>query len=148
MRKVWPQHGHSSAVYSHNGHQAGGYSGSRGSSRGDNGAAAGGGGGPPHHQHHRPREPAIHLLPPEQRLLAQSLCKSHAPLLTEEHFDEGVIESLRRLSHEEGMSVLRELGTNDMAGVRNVPAYIMGIAKRYSTGQRKVAGGSGGRVVG
>jgi hypothetical protein len=131
----------------HNGHRPCSYG----------GGSRGGGGPPPHHHHqqqhqhqHRPREPAIHLLPPEQRLLAQSLCKSHAPLLTEEHFDEGVIDSLRRLSHEEGLCVLRELGGNDMGGVRNMPAYIMGIARRYSTGQRTAGGGGGGgrgRVV-
>jgi hypothetical protein len=69
------------------------------------------------------------------------MCKTHAPLLREEHFDEGVIESLQRLSHAEGVQVLHELGHNSFAGVRNMPAYIMGIAKRYSTGQR----GSGHR---
>jgi hypothetical protein len=82
------------------------------------------------------------LLPPEQRLKAEALCRSHAPLLREEHFDEGVIDSLKRLSHAEGMAVLDELGSNSMTGVRNVPAYIMGIAKRYGSGQRSATGGA------
>jgi hypothetical protein len=51
-----------------------------------------------------------------------------------------VIDGLKRLSHADGMAVLDELGTNSMAGVRNVPAYIMGIAKRYCSGQRSAAG--------
>lgn len=101
------------------------------------GSAAGGGGDKPQFS----REPAIHLLPPEQRLLAEQLCQQFAPLLREEHFDEGVIACLGRLSHEDGVAVLKELGQNSMTSVRNMPGYIMGIAKRYSTGQR----GSGNR---
>lgn len=30
-----------------------------------------------------------------------------------------------------GVVLLQELGENDLAGVRNLPAYIMGICKRY-----------------
>lgn len=156
VKKVWPAGSlahrlHSSGLGSGDHHHARGppregYGPGRGSGYGRGGGgggdpwgqpgggpAAGGGGGD---RVQFSREPAIHLLPPEQRLLAEQLCQQFAPLLREEHFDEGVIDSLSRLSHEEGVAVLRELGQNSMASVRNMPAYIMGIAKRYVTGQR------------
>eukprot|EP00775_Hariotina_reticulata_P007087 gene7087-7300_t len=77
------------------------------------------------------RGPAIHLLPAELRAKAEELCKEHAPLLRDEHFDAGVVDTLQRLSPSDAMHVLEELGQNSMAGVRNLPAYIMGICKRY-----------------
>lgn len=155
VKKVWHQQGMQprGAAGTSSGPGSGDYySQQRGPPRGPYGGRGGGGGRgsgdwgsegggqQQQQQHHHSREPAIHLLPPEQRLLAQSLCKTHAPLLREDHFDEGVIDSLRRLSHEEGIAVLHELGHNSMSGVRNMPAYIMGIAKRYATGQRGPAG--------
>lgn len=155
VKKVWPQHGlppraaaggapgrpdFYSANRSRDGPHHGGYHGGRGGGRGgyqggdwgEGGGYEGGGGAKPQWS----RQPAIHLLPAGQRELAESLCRAHAPLLREEHFDEGVIDSLARLSHEDGVAVLHELGNNSMAGVRNLPAYIMGICKRYGTGQR------------
>eukprot|EP00879_Flechtneria_rotunda_P024758 GHRR01026265.1.p1 GENE.GHRR01026265.1~~GHRR01026265.1.p1 ORF type:complete len:565 (+),score=204.87 GHRR01026265.1:162-1856(+) len=99
----------------------------------------GSGGGPP--QRNFSRQPAIHLLPPDQLAKAKELCIEHAPLLREDHFDEGVIDSLKRLAPGDAMRVLQELGQNSMAGVRNLPAYIMGICMRYNSGH----GGGGPR---
>lgn len=77
----------------------------------------------------------MHLLPPGQRARAEELLRQHGHLLTPDAFDEGVVDSLRRLSDAQAMAVLDELGQNSMAGIRNLPAYIMGICKRYSRGE-------------
>lgn len=58
-----------------------------------------------------------------------------------------MIDSLTRLSPELALCVLNELGENDMTGVRNMPAYIMGIGKRYAAGiynKQQPRGGGGG----
>lgn len=78
------------------------------------------------------------MLAPDLRARAEQLCRDHAPLLREEHFDEGVIGVMNRMGHDGAMKVLEELGNNSMAGVRNLPAYIMGICRRHAPG----AGGS------
>ncbi|KAF6262599.1 hypothetical protein COO60DRAFT_1458497 [Scenedesmus sp. NREL 46B-D3] len=92
-----------------------------------------------------PRAPGIHLLPPAQRAKAEELCRDHAPLLRHEHFDEGVVATLERLPHDDALAVLDELGGNSMAGVRNLPAYIMGICKRYIRGEAGAGAAGGGR---
>jgi len=46
--------------------------------------------------------------------------------------DLDVLLALQRLAPGDGLRVLDELGQNSMAGVRNLPAYIMGICKRYT----------------
>ncbi|KAF8056246.1 hypothetical protein HT031_006434 [Scenedesmus sp. PABB004] len=74
---------------------------------------------------------------PPPRAAAAALVRDHAPLLREEHFDEGVCENLKRLPHADAVAVLGELATNSMAGVRNLPAYIMGIVRRYQRGERE-----------
>jgi hypothetical protein len=91
----------------------------------------------------------------EQRAVAcccTPICRDHAPLLRAEHFDEGVVATLERLPHDDALAVLDELGGNSMAGVRNLPAYIMGICKRYIRGEAgagaAAAGGGGGRGSG
>jgi hypothetical protein len=96
----------------------------------------GGGGGSGPQQQRFSRNPAIHLLPPEQRELAEGLCKKLAPHLRAEHFDEGVIDTLKRMSTSEGVAVLRELEANSLGDVRNMPSYIMGICKRVRSVRR------------
>ncbi|WIA42633.1 hypothetical protein OEZ86_008606 [Tetradesmus obliquus] len=107
---------------------------------GDDGNGDGGG-----YRTATPRAPGIHLLPPAQRAKAEELCRDHAPLLRAEHFDEGVVATLERLPHDDALAVLDELGGNSMAGVRNLPAYIMGICKRYIRGEAGVGAVGGGR---
>lgn len=97
--------------------------------RGGGGEGGGGGGGGGYS-----RGPALQSLPPEQRALAEQLCEQHAPHLRPEHFDEGVVGSLGRLSTADGLAVLRELGANQLGGVRNMASYIMGIVKRHLPG--------------
>lgn len=95
----------------------------------------------------------MHLLIPELRTRAEGLCREHTPLLREEHFDEGVIAVLNRLGATDGVKVLDELGNNSLVGVRNLPAYIMGICKRHGSGGGGGqfggrGGGRGGRAGG
>ena len=109
------------------------------SHRNDRGGGGGGGGapgGPGQQQQRFSRNPAIHLLPPEQRELAEGLCKKLAPHLRTDHFDEGVIDTLKRMSTSEGVAVLRELEANSLGDVRNMPSYIMGICKRVRNARR------------
>jgi hypothetical protein len=55
-----------------------------------------------------------------------------------------VVATLERLPPDDALAVLDELGGNSMAGVRNLPAYIMGICKRYIRGEAGTAAGGGG----
>eukprot|EP00798_Chlamydomonas_sp_ICE-L_P004868 gene4868-34629_t len=45
-------------------------------------------------------------------------------------FDSGVVESLKKMDERDALGVVDELWSNDIGGIRNVPAFIMGICKR------------------
>jgi len=90
------------------------------------------------------REPGLHLLSAALRVKVDELLERHAGQLEPGHFDMGIVESLLRLGEVDGMAVLVELDSNELSGVRNMPAYMMGIIKRYQGGGRPIHGGRGG----
>lgn len=75
--------------------------------------------------------PAPSLPPPGPH---QDLLTQHAGVLRDSHFDEVVVSQLQRLPEHESLEVLAEIGRHELVGVKNVPAYIMGIINRYKRG--------------
>lgn len=65
------------------------------------------------------------------------LIKEHGKYLSRSHFDEGVVDALTKLKEHEALEVLDELAENQLSNVRNIPAYIMGICKRFHQGKSK-----------
>ncbi len=58
----------------------------------------------------------------------------HSHVLRDTHFDEVVVSQLQKLPEHESLEVLAEVGRHELVGVKNIPAYIMGIINRYKRG--------------
>ncbi|EFJ52524.1 hypothetical protein VOLCADRAFT_86704 [Volvox carteri f. nagariensis] len=71
---------------------------------------------------------------PSLVMLWSDLLSQHAPVLRESHFDEVVVSQLQKLPEHEALEVLAEVGRHELVGVKNIPAYIMGIINRYKRG--------------
>lgn len=99
---------------------------------------AGGGGGGIGAAH-----PSLAQLAPQTQQRIADLISSSGGALSYGHFDRGLSESLLRLPPAAQLGVLDEVGRNDLGTVRNPPAYIMGICKRYLTGGARPGGGGG-----
>ncbi|PNH05185.1 hypothetical protein TSOC_008623 [Tetrabaena socialis] len=102
----------------------GGYPGGPG---GGYGGAPGGGGG-------QKGVPALNKLTGVLGQRAQDLLQQQSHVLRDTHFDEVVVSQLQKLPENESLEVLAELGRHELVGVKNIPAYIMGIINRYKRG--------------
>ncbi|PNW77457.1 hypothetical protein CHLRE_10g437450v5 [Chlamydomonas reinhardtii] len=117
------------------GYGGGGYAGGGGGGYGGAGGGYGGGpGGPGGPGGHQKGVPALNKLQGVLAQRAQDLLTQHAGVLRDSHFDEVVVSQLQRLPEHESLEVLAEIGRHELVGVKNVPAYIMGIINRYKRG--------------
>ncbi|GLI63973.1 hypothetical protein VaNZ11_007141 [Volvox africanus] len=106
---------------------AGNYGGSSGGSYGGASYASGGAGG-------QKGVPALNRLHGVLGQRAQDLLVQHSHVLRDSHFDEVVVSQLQKLPEHEALEVLAEVGRHELVGVKNIPAYIMGIINRYKRG--------------
>ncbi|GIL45860.1 hypothetical protein Vafri_2993 [Volvox africanus] len=101
--------------------------GSSGGSYGSASYASGGAGG-------QKGVPALNRLHGVLGQRAQDLLVQHSHVLRDSHFDEVVVSQLQKLPEHEALEVLAEVGRHELVGVKNIPAYIMGIINRYKRG--------------
>ncbi|KAJ9518742.1 hypothetical protein QJQ45_025989, partial [Haematococcus lacustris] len=76
---------------------------------------------------------AIHTLPESLQSKVRAMLDAPHTLLNAGHFDDGVCALLNRLPEHSALDVVEEIKGNDLANVRNIPAYLMGICKRHRT---------------
>ncbi|GLC41211.1 hypothetical protein PLESTB_001526600 [Pleodorina starrii] len=108
----------------------GGYGGGGGGGYGGGGYGGGGPGGPGGQK----GVPALNKLHGVLAQRAQDLLVQHSHVLRDSHFDEVVVSQLQKLPEHEALEVLAEVGRHELVGVKNIPAYIMGIINRYKRG--------------
>ncbi|GIL94521.1 hypothetical protein Vretimale_747 [Volvox reticuliferus] len=108
-----------------------------GSSGGNYGGGGGGGGGGSYGSGGAGGQkgvPALNRLHGVLGQRAQDLLVQHSHVLRDSHFDEVVVSQLQKLPEHEALEVLAEVGRHELVGVKNIPAYIMGIINRYKRG--------------
>ncbi|KAG2501245.1 hypothetical protein HYH03_001052 [Edaphochlamys debaryana] len=118
---------------SYGGGGGGGYGSSYGGGGGGYGGGGGGGAGPGGQK----GVPALNKLTGVLGQRAQDLLVQHSHVLRDSHFDEVVVSQLQKLPEHESLEVLAEVGRHELVGVKNIPAYIMGIINRYKRGGQR-----------